>query len=486
MRLGYPQVALQVPQVLLPNPGVALDSWAVIACDQYTTAPEYWRQVEELVGDVPSTLRAIFPEVHLGDLDRPRRIERTHRQMRRYLETGILQPLPAGFVLVDRETPRTDSRKGLLACLDPGPVRLRTRRRDPDPRHRGDRSGAAAAPYRDPPRRAAGAAPRDGADRRPGQHRDRAAVRKPRRAAPALRLRADDGRGPPAGMARPGAGAHRRGGRRPLRSRLRVRRPLRRQPGSRPAAVRGRGRQPLAGGGPRGLGGGEAQRGPGRSPGAPGPWSSWSTCTTPACASSPSTASSSRPTRTSCCRPFPATAARGGRTSRSPVSPTGSSGEGARRSRPRRPAPAVRRQPPPRHRHHPPAAAAAGGGVAAELPRRAPESGTASTTSTAATGWKSSEACPATSASSPRPSTRRACSAPSSATAPCRGSRSPWARRRRSATTSKAGASGSEAPGSRPAFWVGVAGGGRPAPRLMKTKIKPATLRSRPIHRKEQ
>ena len=118
MRLGYPQVPLQVPEILLPKSGVALDSWAVIACDQYTTAPEYWRQVEELVGEAPSTLHAIFPEVHLGGLDRGRRIERINRQMRRYLEDGILEPLPAGFVLVDRRTPRTPSRMGLLVCLD--------------------------------------------------------------------------------------------------------------------------------------------------------------------------------------------------------------------------------------------------------------------------------------------------------------------------------------------------------------------------------
>ena len=114
----YPQVALQVPELLLPKSGVALESWAVIACDQYTSAPGYWRQVEELVGDAPSTLHAIFPEAHLGGRDRGRRIERINRRMREYLEEGVLEPLPAGFVLVDRETPRTPSRKGLLVCLD--------------------------------------------------------------------------------------------------------------------------------------------------------------------------------------------------------------------------------------------------------------------------------------------------------------------------------------------------------------------------------
>ena len=118
MRLGYPQVALQVPEILLPHPGVAFESWAVIACDQYTTDPEYWRQVEELAGNEPSTLHAVFPEVHLDDPGRRLRIERINRRMRGYLEEGVLEPLPAGFVLVDRETPRTPSRKGLLVCLD--------------------------------------------------------------------------------------------------------------------------------------------------------------------------------------------------------------------------------------------------------------------------------------------------------------------------------------------------------------------------------
>ena len=159
MRHGYPEVALQVPEILLPKSGVALESWAVIACDQYTTAPEYWRQVGELVGEAPSTLHAIFPEAHLGGLDRPRRIERINRQMRRYLEDGILEPLPPGFVLVDRQTPRTPSRKGLLACLDleqygfaPGAETLIRGTEETDPER-------LPPPYRDPPRRAAGAAP---------------------------------------------------------------------------------------------------------------------------------------------------------------------------------------------------------------------------------------------------------------------------------------------------------------------------------------
>ena len=351
-------------------------------------------------------------------------------------------PLPrgrdpgAGAARVRARRPRDAAHplpQGAAGLSRLGAVRLRPGLRVADPQHRGDGPGAAAAPNRDPPRCAAGAAPRDGADRRSGQHRDRAAVRPPGGAAAALRLRVDDGGRPPAGMARRRAGAHRRDGRRPGRSRLGFRSPLRRQQESGPAAVRRRGRQSLAGSGKRGLGGDEAQGGrrPITLPAMP--WSSWSTCTTPACVSSPSTASSSRPTPTSCCRRLPATAARGGRISRSPILPTGSSGR--RRGRASTAARSTCRSPPTAASASPPST---GRGSSSPWRRcrassEGPGSGTtASTTSTAATGWKSSPACPATSASSPRPSTSRACSAPSSATAPCRGSRSPWERRRRS------------------------------------------------------
>ena len=49
--------------ILLPDfSRVDGEKWAVVACDQYTSEPEYWKGVEETVGDAPSTLRLILPE----------------------------------------------------------------------------------------------------------------------------------------------------------------------------------------------------------------------------------------------------------------------------------------------------------------------------------------------------------------------------------------------------------------------------------------
>ena len=50
---SYIPLGIQIPQILLPEPGLDLSKWAVIACDQFTSQPEYWQQVEKLVGGCP-------------------------------------------------------------------------------------------------------------------------------------------------------------------------------------------------------------------------------------------------------------------------------------------------------------------------------------------------------------------------------------------------------------------------------------------------
>ena len=63
----FPDLGLKVPRVLLPKKGLDLTKWCVIACDQYTSQPEYWKSLKDIVKHAPSTLNLIFPEVYLGD-----------------------------------------------------------------------------------------------------------------------------------------------------------------------------------------------------------------------------------------------------------------------------------------------------------------------------------------------------------------------------------------------------------------------------------
>lgn len=113
---NFPGIGVQLPQILLPKPGIDLHKWAVIAVDQFTSEPEYWRQVASLVGGSPSTLRLVLPEIFLGAGDEPERIAETQRSMQQYLEEGLLEPFD-GFILVERSVGGR-TRLGLMLALD--------------------------------------------------------------------------------------------------------------------------------------------------------------------------------------------------------------------------------------------------------------------------------------------------------------------------------------------------------------------------------
>ena len=111
-----PDLGIQIPQVYLPKKGIDLTKWAVIACDQFTSQPEYWNDVEKLVGDAPSTLNLTFPEVYLDKPGGEERIKNVQSTMRKYMSEGILQPHD-GLVYVER-TVDGKTRKGIILALD--------------------------------------------------------------------------------------------------------------------------------------------------------------------------------------------------------------------------------------------------------------------------------------------------------------------------------------------------------------------------------
>ncbi len=114
----FENIGLKVPTILLPKDGVNMDKWAVVACDQFTSQPDYWDKVKELVADDPSTLNLIFPEVYLESDDSEERIQNINTSMKKYMEEDILVEQKLGFMLVDRKTSQAESRKGLIVALD--------------------------------------------------------------------------------------------------------------------------------------------------------------------------------------------------------------------------------------------------------------------------------------------------------------------------------------------------------------------------------
>lgn len=69
---------------------IDLQKWAVVACDQYTSQPEYRQEVSDIVASAPSTLHIIYPEVYLEEEHPEERIERIQTSMHTYLD-GVLE-----------------------------------------------------------------------------------------------------------------------------------------------------------------------------------------------------------------------------------------------------------------------------------------------------------------------------------------------------------------------------------------------------------
>jgi len=113
---SYPEIGIQVSDILLPTSQVDPRKWAVIACDQFTSQPEYWQKVQAKVGSSPSTLDLILPEVYLGTPEETRRIHSTQEAMRRYIAEKILEPIE-GLIFIEREVDGK-TRRGLMMALD--------------------------------------------------------------------------------------------------------------------------------------------------------------------------------------------------------------------------------------------------------------------------------------------------------------------------------------------------------------------------------
>ncbi len=109
---------VSVPKILLPNRQVDLSKWAVIACDQFTSQPEYWEETNRVVGTAPSTLRLTLPEVYLEDEDVANRVDAINTTMQQYLSDGTLTQLSAGFILTERYSGGSVPRHGLVAAID--------------------------------------------------------------------------------------------------------------------------------------------------------------------------------------------------------------------------------------------------------------------------------------------------------------------------------------------------------------------------------
>ena len=100
--------------ILLPKTG--FDKWSVVACDQYTSEQKYWDDVKNIVGDNPSALNIILPEIYLSD-DNSSQINSINSHMEKYLNDGVFESYDDAMIYVERESNGT-KRLGIVGIID--------------------------------------------------------------------------------------------------------------------------------------------------------------------------------------------------------------------------------------------------------------------------------------------------------------------------------------------------------------------------------
>lgn len=110
-------LGIHIPTIALPRADIDLSRWAVIACDQFTQDPSYWERVAQYVGESPSMLSFIYPEVYLEKTVQETRITAIRQAMQKALAQEVLTEF-RGMMYIERRTPYHPRRRGLILALD--------------------------------------------------------------------------------------------------------------------------------------------------------------------------------------------------------------------------------------------------------------------------------------------------------------------------------------------------------------------------------
>lgn len=103
--------------ILLPK-NVNFTKWSVVACDQYSSEPEYWENAGEIAKGSPSTLNIIYPEAYLNETDGDIRIKRINETMQEYLDKGVFCEYENSLIYVERTQQNGKVRRGIVGQID--------------------------------------------------------------------------------------------------------------------------------------------------------------------------------------------------------------------------------------------------------------------------------------------------------------------------------------------------------------------------------
>lgn len=110
-------IAFYPADILLPK-DADLEKWAVVACDQFTSQPEYWAETEKIAGDYPSALRLILPEVKLGSPEVEKYIADINMNMEDYLDGDVFKQYSDSLIYIERVQSDGRVRHGIIGKID--------------------------------------------------------------------------------------------------------------------------------------------------------------------------------------------------------------------------------------------------------------------------------------------------------------------------------------------------------------------------------
>lgn len=103
--------------ILLPE-NTDMQKWAVVACDQYTSQPDYWDETAKIVGNSPSTLSYILPEIYLQKDDVSQRISKIHSAMKQGISNNVFKEYKDAMIYLERVQDDGEVRAGIVGCID--------------------------------------------------------------------------------------------------------------------------------------------------------------------------------------------------------------------------------------------------------------------------------------------------------------------------------------------------------------------------------
>ena len=92
--------------------------WSVVACDQYTSEPEYWDEVEKITSGKPSAYHIVLPELYLEMDGVDERIRKINETMLSYCNSDLFKEYKSSYIYIERTQKNGKVRKGIIGAVD--------------------------------------------------------------------------------------------------------------------------------------------------------------------------------------------------------------------------------------------------------------------------------------------------------------------------------------------------------------------------------